>query len=304
MRVGRLIPVARTVAVGEATAALQVAPGTCPDLAELDCRARPVGPRSKAAGRAALADLGGELDHLHRALWAQEVRARASEDPGDGRRVLVVLQGVDTAGKGGTVRHLTRLLDPQGVRVTAFGKPTAAERRHHFLWRVRRGLPGAGQVGMFDRSHYEDVLVPRVHQLVAPQVWDARHDEVNDFEAELVASGTTVLKVLLALSPAEQKARLLARLDDPDAQWKYSPDDLAARARWSSYRDAYTDVVTRCGTAAAPWHVVPADRKWYRTWAVAALLRDALAALDPRFPAPTYDVAAAREALTDADPLA
>ncbi|WP_460863284.1 PPK2 family polyphosphate kinase [Rhodococcus aerolatus] len=295
---------APAVGVGEATAALQVEPGTCPDLASFDCRATPVGPRRKSAGAAALDGLAGELDHLHRALWAQEGRARASADPGDGRRVLVVLQGVDTAGKGGAVRHLSRLLDPQGVRVAAFGRPTAAELEHHYLWRVRRGLPGPGQVGVFDRSHYEDVLVPRVEQLVAPAVWDARHDEVNDFEAELVASGTTVLKVLLALSPEEQKARLLARLDDPEAQWKYSPDDLAARARWSSYRDAYTDVVTRCGTVAAPWHVVPADRKWYRTWAVAALLRDALAHLEPRFPAPTYDVAAARAALTTADPLA
>lgn len=279
--------------------AFAVAPGDRPDLAAVDTRARPVGPQDKAAGTAALAEVGARLDPLHRALWASGMAGT-----GDGARVLLVLQGVDTSGKGGAVRAVARRLDPQGVRVATFGKPTAAELEHDFLWRVRRALPEPGRIGLFDRSHYEDVLVTRVEALVDERTWRGRYALINDFEAELVADGVRVVKVLLALSPQEQHARLLARLDDPDSQWKYSPDDLRARSRWSDYQEAYADAIAACATADAPWHVVPADRKWYRSWVVASLLAETLADLDPQFPAPTYDVAAAREALLTADPLA
>jgi len=180
------------------------------------------------------------------------------------------------------------------VRVTSFGPPDTEERRHDFLWRIRRALPPAGYLGVFNRSHYEDVLVVRVHDLVPPEVWSRRYDEINAFEAELAAGGLTLLKVMLHISPAEQKERLLARLDDPTKHWKYNPGDVDERARWDDYQQAYQDALVKCSTDAAPWYVVPADRKWYRNWAVASLLRATLAEVDPRYPEPDFDVAAER----------
>jgi PPK2 family polyphosphate:nucleotide phosphotransferase len=253
------------------------------DLAAVDPCGRPVGPGDKAAGKAELAALGERLDARQRALHAERTRA-----------VLLVLQGMDTSGKGGVVRHVVGLVDPHGVHVAPFARPTREELAHDFLWRVRRQVPGPGRLGVFDRSHYEDVLVARVQALVPEDVWRGRYDEIRAFEAELAAAGTTVVKCLLHISPEEQAERLLARLDEPDKRWKYDPADLDVRARWSAYRAAYADALRATDTDAAPWYVVPSDRKWYRNWAVAALLAETLDELDPRFPEPDIDVEAER----------
>ncbi|AXB43457.1 PPK2 family polyphosphate kinase [Amycolatopsis albispora] len=242
---------------------------------------RPAGPAKKSKALGELPELGAELDELQERLFAES-----------DRRVLLVLQGMDTSGKGGTVRHVLGMVNPQGVRYQAFKKPTAAERRHHFLWRVRKALPDPGQIGVFDRSHYEDVLVPRVlGQLAGPEL-KQRYREINAFERELADTGTTLVKVFLHISPEEQLRRLRARLLDPAKRWKYTPADLEARERWHDYQRAYRGVLRQTSTAAAPWYVVPADRKWYRNWAVATLLLETLRELAPAYPDPGYDVAA------------
>ncbi len=260
--------------------ALRVAKGAAlPDPA-----ASPVGPGKKAKALGELAAIRARLEELQEALYAEGV--------GGGRRsVLLVLQGMDTSGKGGTVRHVLGLVNPMGVHYAGFKKPTTAERRHHFLWRVRKQLPSPGQIGAFDRSHYEDILVPRVQRLLPATEWRARYAEVNAFESELVKAGTAVVKVFLHISPEEQLKRLRARLENPAKWWKYSPDDLDARAHWDGYQRAYAEVLRRTSTAHAPWFVVPADRKWYRNWAVARLLTETLTELGPRFPEPAFDVA-------------
>ncbi|MBN6038800.1 PPK2 family polyphosphate kinase [Amycolatopsis sp. 195334CR] len=242
---------------------------------------RPAGPSKKSKSLEELPALGAELDDLQERLFAEGERS-----------VLLVLQGMDTSGKGGTVRHVLGMVNPQGVRYQAFKKPTAAERRHHFLWRVRKVAPAAGQIGVFDRSHYEDVLVPRVLGQLAGAELKQRYREINAFERELADAGTTVLKVFLHISPEEQLRRLRARLLDPAKRWKYTPDDLAARERWHDYQRAYRGVLRQTSTAAAPWYVVPADRKWYRNWAVAGLLLETLREMAPGYPDPGYDVAA------------
>jgi PPK2 family polyphosphate:nucleotide phosphotransferase len=251
------------------------------DLRDLPTGATPGFAGDKVAGKAALRGLGPELAELQQRLFA----ARHAE----GDRVLLVLQGMDTSGKGGVLKKVVGLLDPHGVRTTAFGVPTEDERAEHWLARVRRALPGPGLVGAFDRSHYEDLLVPRVQGELDDAALDARVAEVVAFEADLVASGTRLVKVFLHLSPQEQRERLLARLDDPAKRWKFDPADLDARARWDDYRTAYERVLAATG-AAAPWYVVPADRKWFRSLAVARLLLEELQELDPHWPEPTYDV--------------
>jgi PPK2 family polyphosphate:nucleotide phosphotransferase len=204
---------------------------------------------------------------------------------------------MDTSGKGGTVRHVVGLLDPAGVHAAAFGPPTAEERRHDFLWRIRRRLPRPGQLGVFDRSHYEDVVTVRVLRLTERRTWMRRYDAINRFEAELAASGTRVVKCFLHISPQEQRERLLARLDDPTKHWKFDPADLDARERWDEYLDAYGDAIARCTSEVAPWHVVPADRKWYRNWAVAQLLIEQFEELALRWPEPDLDIEAQRRRL-------
>jgi len=236
-------------------------------------------------------------------LAAHQEALYAEAAAGGGRSVLLVLQGMDTSGKGGTIGRVMGMLNPHGVRVAAFGAPSEEERRHHFLWRVRRQVPESGRIGVFDRSHYEDVLVPRVRRLLPADQWRKRYAEINDFERELAESGTTVLKVFLHISPEEQLERLRKRLTDPAKYWKYSPADLDDRALWSDFQRAYADVFEQTSTPVTPWYVVPADRKWYRNWAVANLLAETLDELSPRFPAPGYD----RDfelARLDADPLA
>ncbi|RIX31378.1 polyphosphate kinase 2 family protein [Amnibacterium setariae] len=231
-----------------------------------------------------------QMADLQERLWAESTG-------GGQRRVLLVLQGMDTAGKGGVVTHAVGVFGPIGVEYTAFKKPTEEERAHDFLWRIRKRLPGPGMIGVFDRSHYEDVLVVRVHDLVPKSEWETRYDAINAFEQELVDGGTTVLKVFLHVSYDVQRERLLRRLARPDKHWKFNPADIDERARWDDYRAAYDAVLERTNTDAAPWYVVPADHKTYRNWAVAELLRETLAELDPRYPQPDLDVATLRARL-------
>ena len=205
---------------------------------------------------------------------------------------------MDTSGKGGVVRHVIGMVDPQGVQLRAFGVPTEEERAQHYLWRIRRALPVPGRIGVFDRSHYEDVLVVRVHDLVPPEVWGARYDEINDFEKEVTASGTTIVKVALVISAAEQKARLGERLDRPDKHWKYNPGDLDERLLWPKYAEAYDAVFARTSTDVAPWHVVPADHKWYARLAVTELLSRALRNLHLDWPPADFDVEAEKARLS------
>ena len=220
-----------------------------------------------------------QLQGLQERLWAESTA-------GGRRSVLLVLQGMDTAGKGGVVTHAVGVFGPIGVEYSAFKKPTEEERAHDFLWRIRKRLPGPGKIGVFDRSHYEDVLVVRVHDLVPKAEWEARYDQINAFEQELVDDGTTVLKVFLHVSYDVQRERLLRRLALPDKHWKFNAGDIDERARWDDYRAAYDAVLERCSTPAAPWYVVPAD-----------LLRETLAELDPQYPQPRLDVPRLRERL-------
>jgi PPK2 family polyphosphate:nucleotide phosphotransferase len=216
----------------------------------------------------------------------------ANSKEGDHRSVLLVLQGMDTAGKGGIVKHVVGQANPQGIRYTSFGVPTEEERAHHYLWRIRAALPPAGHIGVFDRSHYEDVLIVRVHNLVPPEVWGARYDEINAFEHELVDNGTTLVKVAMFVSLEEQKKRLAERLSRPDKYWKYNPGDIDERKLWPSYQEAYQAVLDRTSTDYAPWYVVPCDRKWYCRLAVTELLIEALKDLNLSWPPPDFDVEA------------
>ena len=262
---------------------LRFVPGM--SLADLDPRATPGMDGGKTEGHAELAAGAEVLSGLQERLFAE---GRG----GGGRSVLLVVQGMDTSGKGGIMRHVVGAVDPQGVRQTAFKAPTRLEREHDFLWRIRQALPRPGELGVFDRSHYEDVLVVRVHDLVPRQVWQRRYAAINRFEKSVTAKGTTVLKVMLHVSSAEQKQRLADRLDRPDKYWKYNPGDVDERECWDQYQQAYQEALARCSTADAPWYVVPADRKWYARWVVQQLLIDHLEGLDPQWPAPQFDVAA------------
>ncbi|MEA5653157.1 MAG: polyphosphate kinase 2 family protein, partial [Cutibacterium granulosum] len=255
------------------------------DLAAIDTGATPKAPGDKETTKDAAAQMGEQLSALQERLFA---RGRVNAD--SARRVLVILQGMDTAGKGGVVRHTFGLLDPQGVQLAAFKAPTKEELSHDFLWRIRRELPDAGMIGVFDRSHYEDVLVARVDKLVEPEVWRRRYDRINRFEAELAASGTVIVKFFLHISPKVQQERLVARLDDPEKHWKFDPSDIAARAKWGDYQQAYTDVLERCNPDIAPWYVIPADHKWYRNWAVAQILLETLRSMNITWPAVDFDV--------------
>jgi PPK2 family polyphosphate:nucleotide phosphotransferase len=266
------------------------------DLGSIATDAAPGFAGDKAAGKAELAAMGGPLAELQERLWAE--RTTGSE-----RRILLLLQGMDTSGKGGVLRHTVGLVDPQGVHITAFKAPTPEELEHDFLWRILRALPPAGFIGVFDRSHYEDVLIARVRGLAEPEEIERRYDAINDFEREIVEGGTTVLKCMLHVGPEEQKARLLARLDNPEKHWKYHPGDVDERARWHDYQEAYEIALERTNTDAAPWHVVPADKKWFRNLAVAHLLLDTLEDMDLHWPEADFDVEAERKRLLAEDPL-
>jgi PPK2 family polyphosphate:nucleotide phosphotransferase len=260
------------------------------DLAAVDARATPGLSGKKADAKAEQAELGGRLADLQERLFAEG-------RTGGRRSVLLVLQGMDTSGKGGTVRHVLGQVDPQGCRIHAFGAPTAEERSHDFLWRIRRELPAPGQIGVFDRSHYEDVGVVRVHELVPRATWSRRYATINRFEEKLAASGTRVVKCFLHISKDESRERLLARLDDPTKHWKFKVHDIDERARWEDYLEAYGAALERCNTDGAPWFLVPADRKWYRNWAITRLLLEQLEEMALTWPVADFDVEAARERL-------
>ncbi|QLY32223.1 polyphosphate kinase 2 family protein [Nocardia huaxiensis] len=252
-------------------------------VAELDTSATPGFKGDKRAGAELLLERQAVLSDLQEKLYA-------NGRSGDTRSVLLVLQGMDTAGKGGIVRHVIGSVDPQGVDHAAFGVPTAEEKKHHFLWRIRKQLPKGGQIGVFDRSHYEDVLVVRVHELVPPEVWGKRYDEINKFERKLVDEGTTVVKVAMFVSLEEQKKRLMQRLERADKYWKFNPADIDERAFWPAYQEAYQAVLDRTDTDYAPWHVLPADHKWYSRLAVTELLIEALQNLKLDWPAAQFDI--------------
>ena len=264
------------------------------DLRSIDTDAAPGYDGDKKSGASDLAALGPELADLQERLFAAK---------DTGKSVLLVLQGMDTSGKGGTLKHTVGLVDPQGVKITSFKAPTKEELSHDFLWRIRKGLPGPGIIGVFDRSHYEDVLIARVRELAPPEEIERRYGAINEFEAEIVAAGTTLIKCMLHISPEEQKKRLLDRLDDPSKHWKYNPNDLAERARWADYRAAYETTLERNNTEDAPWHVLPADKKWYRNLAVGNLLLEALRSIDPQWPKADFDVEAEKQRLLDEEPI-
>jgi PPK2 family polyphosphate:nucleotide phosphotransferase len=263
------------------------------DVSLLDSRVTTGFDGDKDDSVGAMAALGDELSDLQERLFA---RARAEVGT---ERVLVVLQGMDTSGKGGIIRHVAGLVDPQGLAITSFKKPTPDELDHDFLWRVQNVLPQAGQIGIFDRSHYEDVLIGRVRELAPAQEIERRYDAINAFEQAFVEDGGTIVKCFLHITPEDQEDRLAERLDDTTKFWKYNPGDIDERLLWSEYAVAYGIALERCSTKDAPWHVVPSGRKWYRNWAVATLLAEALRGLDLPWPEADFDVEVEKQRLAD-----
>ncbi len=251
-------------------------------LAEVDPDATPGFAGDKKAGEKALAAGEPELDRLQELLFAN-----TQHDP---RSVLLVLQAMDTAGKGGILRHVVGSVDPQGVHIHSFKAPTEEELAHDFLWRVERELPESGRIGVFDRSHYEDVLIGRVRQLADAAEIERRYGAIVDFEQRIAASGTVIVKCMLHISPDEQRERLAERLERPDKYWKFNPGDIAERALWPEYQQAYQLAIERTSTDAAPWYVIPANHKWYARLAVAELLTDALRSLGQSWPPADFDV--------------
>ncbi|HET7350944.1 MAG TPA: PPK2 family polyphosphate kinase [Marmoricola sp.] len=262
------------------------------DLSAIDPDARHGFDGDKRAGKSALEGMADELADLQEKLFAHAYT-------GGQRRVLLVLQGMDTAGKGGVIEKAVGLLNPLAIQLTAFRRPTEEELAHDFLWRIERALPDAGEVGVFDRSHYEDVLVGRVRELAPPEEIERRYRTINDWEKGLVDGGTVVVKCMLHISREVQKERLLARLDDPEKQWKFKPADVDERQLWPAYQRAYEAALERCNTDHAPWYVVPSDTKWYRNWAVATLILEALRGMRLEWPAPDYDVEEQRRRLEE-----
>lgn len=252
----------------------RVAPGAEVDLSRWDPEDLSAFDGDKKAGRAATKALNKQLESLQELLYAEGKQ-----------KVLVVLQAMDTGGKDGTIRHVFDGVNPQGVKVASFKKPTPEELAHDYLWRVHKHTPGRGEIVIFNRSHYEDVLVVRVHNLVPEEEWQRRYEQIKDFERMLAEEGTTILKFYLHINKEEQKERLQARLDEPEKRWKFAKGDLAERARWADYQAAYEAVLSRTSTEHAPWYVIPANRKWYRNLVISTILVDTLQGLDMRFPA-------------------
>ena len=260
-------------------------------LADVDPESAPGYSGDKAQGEADLAAGVDELDEYQERLYA------ASRSEATNSSVLLVLQAMDTAGKGGIIRHVVGSVDPQGVMLTAFKKPTKEELSHDFLWRVEKRVPEPGFIGVFDRSHYEDVLIGRVRSLATADEIERRYGAINDFEKRVTDAGTRVVKIMLHISPDEQKARLAERLERPDKYWKYNPGDIDERKLWPEYMKAYQTVFDRTSTDHAPWHVVPANRKWFARLAVQAMLLETLEAIDPQWPVATFDVEAEKARL-------
>jgi PPK2 family polyphosphate:nucleotide phosphotransferase len=251
----------------------RVAPGSKVRLADIDTRSKDGAPGDKEATTELVEGLVAQLGEWQTRLWAEGSRS-----------VLMVLQAMDAGGKDGTIRKVFTGVNPQGVRVASFKAPTPEELSHDFLWRIHAQAPAHGELGVFNRSHYEDVLIVRVNELVPEDVWRGRYEHIRAFEANLAAAGTTVVKIFLHISPEEQAERLQARLDDPTKRWKFAAADLDVREHWDAYQDAYEEAIGETSTAEAPWYVIPADRKWYRNWAVLQVLLATMARLDPQFP--------------------
>ena len=253
--------------------ALRVKPGTRIRLEKLDAGA--TFGHDKASSVEATARQMARLRDLQDRMWAEAKHS-----------VLVVLQGIDAAGKDGTIAKVMEAFNPQGCPVSSFKVPSVEERAHDYLWRVHKRTPGKGEVGIFNRSHYEDVLVVRVHDLVPKRVWSKRYDQINDFERMLADSGTTIVKFFLTIDREEQRKRFQERYDDPTKRWKFSLGDLDERKLWDSYQAAFDEALSRTSTPWAPWYVIPANRNWFRNLAVSTILADTMAGLKPAYPAP------------------
>ncbi len=264
------------------------------DLSKVDTASTPgfehQGKHGKKQGTAALAEGAVELADLQEKLYVGGL-------DGDQRRILLVLQAMDTAGKGGIVGHVVGSVNPYGIHIAAFKAPTDEEKAHDFLWRIHKQVPAAGMLGVFDRSHYEDVLVHRVKHYSTPEVIEERYGLINDFEKELTEAGTIVIKVMLNISIDEQRHRLEARLDDPTKHWKFNANDLDDRALWPDFMAAYQIAISRTSTDAAPWYVIPADHKWYARLAVQQLLIDAMRRLHQDWPVAAFDLEAQKARL-------
>jgi PPK2 family polyphosphate:nucleotide phosphotransferase len=269
--------------------ALRAADGVV-NLLGYDTAARPLVPGGKNKTTDRLEQSGKELAGLQERLWA-------SATVGDNRRVLLVLQGMDTSGKDGVVKHVVGLAGPAGVSIKAFKTPTPEEEAHHFLWRIRRALPASGMIGVFNRSHYEDVVITRVHQWIDDATADQRITEINGFERALHDSGTVIIKCFLHISYAEQRQRLIARLGDPTKYWKFQPSDIDERAYWSDYQAAYGRAIAQTSTEIAPWYIVPSDSKWYRNWAIGQLLIESLQDMKIEYPPADFDLEECRRRL-------
>jgi PPK2 family polyphosphate:nucleotide phosphotransferase len=256
----------------------RVKPDTRVLLADRDPAERVTFDEGKKVGRRYLRELTIRLRDLQELLYAEGKH-----------RVLIILQATDTGGKDGVIRHVFRTVNPQGVKVSSFKAPSDSELAHDYLWRIHQETPARGEIRIFNRSHYEDVLVVRVRNLVPEEVWQRRYQQINDFERMLTEEGTTIVKVYLHISRAEQTARLQDRLDDPAKHWKFSPGDLAERKHWDAYQEAYEAMLSRTSTAWAPWYVVPSNSKWYRNLVIARLLVATLEGLGMSYPEPSFD---------------
>ncbi len=259
---------------------LRVKPGRPVRLADHDTRATPGwDPKNKDGGKERLKQQNKITEELQELLWA------------NGReRILVVLQAMDAGGKDGTIRHVFEGVNPTGVKVVSFKKPSEKELAHDYLWRIHKHVPGDGELVIFNRSHYEDVLVVRVENLVPPARWRKRYDHIIDFEQMLADEGTTIIKLLLHISKEEQRQRLQDRLDEPDKNWKFDPGDLVPRSKWDQYQEAFEELLSRTSTEDAPWYIIPADRKWYRNIAASEILIQTLQGLNMTYPAPAAGI--------------
>lgn len=252
----------------------RVEPGTTVDLSQWETSSSATFDGDKHAGKKALLALNDELEALQELLYAEGKH-----------KILIVLQATDTGGKDGTIRHVFEGVNPQGVDVASFKKPTEIELNHDYLWRVHARTPGSGEIVIFNRSHYEDVLIVRVHDLVPPSRWEKRYEHINNFEKLLTDEGTTIIKFFLHISKDEQKERLEERLAEPEKHWKFAKGDLAERERWDDYQEAFEAALSRTSTEYAPWYIIPADRKWYRNLVISQVIIETLKGLDMAYPA-------------------
>lgn len=253
----------------------RIEPDSGLDLSDHDPQAKYGFEGGKKEGRAALPEFNRRLAEMQRRLWAESEQA-----------LLIVIQAIDTGGKDGTIRHVFRGVNPQGVHVRGFGVPSEWELKHDYLWRVHKHTPEKGAITIFNRSHYEDVLVVRVKDIVPEEIWSRRYRHIREFERMLSDEGTRVVKLFLHISKDEQKERLQARLDEPDKSWKFHKGDLADRALWDNYQAAFAEAISETSTSYAPWYVIPANRKWYRNLVVSTILIETLEDMNPRYPDP------------------